>query len=83
MPGDVVEHHLPVHRGDPQQPGQRPVRPYSLASPIAAVQLAVHAAIGAIHSTLFFRSGLADDRLTQLLAEMAHACLGVPTPSDS
>src|SRR5919201_5548724 len=31
------------------------------------VRLAVHAAIGAIQSTLFFRSGLAGERLTELL----------------
>jgi AcrR family transcriptional regulator len=41
------------------------------------VRLAVHAAIGAIQSTLFFRSGLKDGRLTDLLVEMAHACLGI------
>lgn len=41
------------------------------------LRLAVHAAIGAIQSTLLFRSGLAHDRLTELLEEMAHACLGV------
>jgi AcrR family transcriptional regulator len=40
------------------------------------VRLAVHAAIGAIQSTLFFRSGLADERLTKLLEGMAHGCLG-------
>ena len=39
-------------------------------------RLAVHAAIGAIQSTLFFRSGLADERLTELLEGMAHGCLG-------
>ena len=45
------------------------------------VRLAVHAAIGAIQSTLFFRSGLADERLTEQLDEMAHACLGTaPVP---
>jgi AcrR family transcriptional regulator len=45
------------------------------------VRLAVHAAIGAIQSTLFFRSGLADKRLTELLVEMAHGCLGIaPAP---
>jgi AcrR family transcriptional regulator len=45
------------------------------------VRLAVHAAIGAIQSTLFFRSGLAHDRLTELLTVMAHDCLGVaPAP---
>ena len=46
------------------------------------VRLAVHAAIGAIQSTLFFRSGLADERLTELLEMMAHGCLGT-APSDS
>jgi AcrR family transcriptional regulator len=50
-----------------------PLRP-DLAE--AEARLAVHAAIGAIQSTLFFRSGLPDGRLTDLLAEMAHACLG-------
>ncbi|MGD0245187.1 MAG: TetR/AcrR family transcriptional regulator [Streptosporangiaceae bacterium] len=45
------------------------------------VRLAVHAAIGAIQSTLFFRSGLAADRLSELLEEMAHGCLGtIPAP---
>src|SRR5271169_1431960 len=45
------------------------------------VRLAVHAAIGAIQSTLFFRSGLADERLTELLEVMAHGCLGIaPAP---
>ncbi len=45
------------------------------------VRLAVHAAIGAIQSTLFFRSGLADKRLTELLEAMAHGCLGIaPAP---
>ncbi|GAA2850003.1 TetR/AcrR family transcriptional regulator [Pseudonocardia halophobica] len=41
------------------------------------LRLAVHAAIGAIQSTLFFRSGLADERQADLLDGMAHACLGV------
>jgi AcrR family transcriptional regulator len=46
------------------------------------VRLAVHAAIGAIQSTLFFHSGLADARLTELLEAMAHGCLGtVPVPA--
>jgi AcrR family transcriptional regulator len=46
------------------------------------VRLAVHAAIGAIQSTLFFRSGLPAERLTALLDEMTHACLGVaPAPA--
>jgi AcrR family transcriptional regulator len=45
------------------------------------VRLAVHAAIGAIQSTLFFRSGLPDERLTELLEVMAHGCLGTtPVP---
>jgi AcrR family transcriptional regulator len=45
------------------------------------VRLAVHAAIGAIQSTLFFRSGLAAERLTELLEVMAHGCLGTaPVP---
>ncbi len=41
------------------------------------VRLAVHAAIGAIQSTLFFRSGLAAEQLTELLEVMAHGCLGM------
>ena len=45
------------------------------------VRLAVHAAIGAIQSTLFFRSGLADQRLTELLEVIAHGCLGT-APAD-
>jgi AcrR family transcriptional regulator len=45
------------------------------------VRLAVHAAVGAIQSTLFFHSGIADDRLATLLDAMAHGCLGVePAP---
>ena len=39
------------------------------------LRLAVHAAIGAIQSTLFFRSGLAPGRLEELLDAMAHGCL--------
>ena len=46
------------------------------------VRLAVHAAIGAIQSTLFFRSGLAGQRLAELMEVMAHGCLGtVPLPA--
>jgi AcrR family transcriptional regulator len=46
------------------------------------VRLAVHAAIGAIQSTLFFRSGLAGERLAALLEMMAHGCLGTtPVPA--
>jgi AcrR family transcriptional regulator len=41
------------------------------------LRLAVHAAIGAIQSTLFFRSGLPSERLAGRLAEMAHGCLGI------
>lgn len=41
----------------------------------------VHAAIGAIQSILFHHSGLDRERLTTVLGEVAHACLGVtPTP---
>jgi AcrR family transcriptional regulator len=47
------------------------------------VRLAVHAAIGAIQSTLFYRSGLSDRRSTELLELMAHGCLGVPPASVS
>src|SRR6516225_6416633 len=50
-----------------------PLRP-DLAD--SEVRLAVHAAIGAIQSILFFRSGLADERLAELLEMMAHGCLG-------
>ncbi|NMI00762.1 TetR/AcrR family transcriptional regulator [Pseudonocardia acidicola] len=47
------------------------------------IRLAVHAAIGAIQSTLFFRSGLSTERLAGLLDAVAHACLGVtPEPTD-
>jgi AcrR family transcriptional regulator len=46
------------------------------------LRLAVHAAIGAIHSTLFFRSGLATDRMSNLLDSVAHGCLGIdPAPA--
>lgn len=44
------------------------------------VRLAVHAAIGAIQSTLFFRSGLGGQRLTELMEVMAHGCLGTAPP---
>lgn len=47
----------------------------------AELRLLVHAAIGAVHSSLFFRSGLADDRLADLLDSTAHACLGVAPAS--
>src|SRR6201994_1112199 len=42
------------------------------------LRLAVHAAIGAIQSTLFFRSGLTREQLAVRLEEMAHGCLGIP-----
>jgi len=48
------------------------------------LRLAVHAAIGAIQSTLFFRSGLEPGRLARRLEVMAHGCLGTtPVPFDS
>jgi len=48
------------------------------------LRLAVHAAIGAIQSTLFFRSGLDPDRLARRLEVMAHGCLGTtPVPFNS
>lgn len=48
----------------------------------AEVRVAVHAAIGAIQSTLFYRPGLSDQRLAELLVELAHGCLGVPATSE-
>jgi AcrR family transcriptional regulator len=47
----------------------------------AELRVAVHAAIGAIQSTLFFRSGLESRRLAELLGRTAHACLGAAPPS--
>ncbi|MFP5070122.1 TetR/AcrR family transcriptional regulator [Pseudonocardia nantongensis] len=41
------------------------------------LRLVVHAAVGAIQSTLFFRSGLDPERLAELLVAAAHGCLGV------
>jgi AcrR family transcriptional regulator len=46
------------------------------------LRLTVQAAIGAVQSTLFFRSGLADDRLAALLDATAHRCLGVEPASE-
>lgn len=46
------------------------------------LRLTVHAAIGAVQSILFHHSGLPQDRVRRLLADMAHACLGVP-PADA
>jgi len=47
----------------------------------AELRLAIHAAVGAIQSTLFFRSGLKPARLAALLDVMAHGCLGIPPAS--
>ena len=41
------------------------------------LRLTVHAAIGAVQSTLFFHSGLAPERQAALLSDIAHAGLGV------
>jgi AcrR family transcriptional regulator len=41
------------------------------------LRLAVQAALGAVQSTLFYRSGLAPERQAALLDVMAHACLGI------
>jgi AcrR family transcriptional regulator len=55
-----------------------PLRPELAES---EVRLAVHAAIGAIQSTLFYRTGITDKRLAGLLDVMAHDCLGItPAP---
>lgn len=51
-----------------------PLRP-DLSDP--ELRVAVQAAIGAIQSTLFFRSGLPEDRLTELLHATAHQCMGL------
>lgn len=57
-----------------------PLRP-DLSDP--ELRVAVQAAIGAVQSTLFFRSGLPERRLTELLDAMAHHCLGVAPASES
>jgi AcrR family transcriptional regulator len=41
------------------------------------LRLAVQASLGAVQSTLFYRSGLAPERQAALLDEIAHACLGI------
>jgi AcrR family transcriptional regulator len=41
------------------------------------LRVTVHAAIGAIQSTLFFRSGFPEPRLAELLRACAYGCLGV------
>jgi AcrR family transcriptional regulator len=55
-----------------------PLRP-DLAD--AEVRVAVHAAVGAIQSTLFFQPGLPAERLVELLDGIAHAALGVERAS--
>jgi AcrR family transcriptional regulator len=47
------------------------------------LRLAVHAAIGAIQSTLFFHSGLPEERLAALLVTIAHGCLGIEPAAHS
>ncbi|GAA3236731.1 TetR/AcrR family transcriptional regulator [Pseudonocardia petroleophila] len=56
-----------------------PLRP-DLSDP--ELRVTVHAAVGAVQSTLFFRSGLPDDRLTALLVALAHRCVGVDPASE-
>jgi hypothetical protein len=38
----------------------------------------VHAGIGAVHSTLFYSSGLPADRLAKLMAAAAEATMFIP-----
>lgn len=47
------------------------------------LRVLVHACVGAIQSTLFFRSGLAREHLATLLTGVAHGCLGVDPPGTS
>ena len=47
----------------------------------AALRALVHAAIGAVQSTLFYASGLPGERLAALMAAAAHATLFVPVPA--
>jgi AcrR family transcriptional regulator len=47
----------------------------------AALRALVHAAIGAVQSTLFYFSGLPGERLAALMAAAAHATLFVPVPT--
>lgn len=45
------------------------------------LRLAVHASLGAVQSTLFYRSGVDAERQAAILDAMAHACLGIsPAP---
>ncbi|MCF1592310.1 TetR/AcrR family transcriptional regulator [Streptomyces muensis] len=44
----------------------------------AVLRALVHAAIGAVHSTLFYQSGVPDDRLAKLMAAAAEATLFIP-----
>lgn len=55
-----------------------------IAGPNQGTRNAVHAAIGAIQPTLFFRSTFPPERLAELLEGMAHGCLGTtPVPFGS
>lgn len=45
--------------------------------PDAEARTLVHTAIGAIQSVVLFHSGLPTERLTDLLTDAAHACLGL------
>ena len=47
----------------------------------AALRALVHAAIGAVQSTLFYSSGLPGERLSALMAAAARATLFVPIPA--
>jgi AcrR family transcriptional regulator len=58
-----------------------PLRP---ELPDAELRVTVHAAIGSIQSTLFYQPGLPPDRLSELLDQVAHACLGItPAPTET
>lgn len=46
----------------------------------AVLRSLVHAAIGAVHSTLFYASGLPPERLAPLMAAAAHSVLFTPVP---
>jgi AcrR family transcriptional regulator len=45
----------------------------------AVLRTLVHAGIGAVHSTLFYSSGVPADRLAQLMAAAAEATMFIPT----
>jgi AcrR family transcriptional regulator len=48
----------------------------------AVARALVHAAIGAVHSTLFYASGLPADRLARLMAAAAESILFIPDVGD-